>query len=174
MWETDLPVERLQLHRVYRERNWNTNRSTDLTVRRTALYSEKNVHMSHVLFQPITNTAHSCTQCVTIVTQYTDTSTIALVRDKFTEDLHVMGTVPVSPDTCKSRQHNYVQKGKSSVKKPPAVKETFILLSCRDRNRSSFSVSLPNSARNSTFQLEFVPYYILHLLFDMITLLVTE
>ena len=53
------------------------------------LYSEKDVHMSHVLFQPITNTAHSCTQCVTIVTQYTDTSTNTLVRDKLTEKLHV-------------------------------------------------------------------------------------
>jgi len=74
------------------------------------LYSEKDVHMSHVLFQPITNTAHSCTQCVTIVTQYTDISTIALVRENFTENLHVTGTVPVSPDKCKSRQQNCVQK----------------------------------------------------------------
>ena len=66
--------------------------------------------MSHVLFQPITNTAHCCTQSVPIVTQYKDTSTIALDRDKFTEDFHVTGTVPVSPDTCKSRQQNCVQK----------------------------------------------------------------
>jgi hypothetical protein len=66
--------------------------------------------MSHALFQPITNTAHSCTQYTPVVTQHRDTSTIALVKDKFTENLHVTGTVPVSLDTCKSRQQNYVQK----------------------------------------------------------------
>ena len=66
--------------------------------------------MSHVLFQPITNTAHCCAQCISIVIQYTDTFTVALATDKFTENLHVTGTEPVSLDTCKSRQQNYVQK----------------------------------------------------------------
>jgi len=66
--------------------------------------------MSHVLLQQIKNTAHSCAQCTAIVTQYTDISTVALVRDKFTENLHVTGTGPVSPDTCKSQQQNCEQK----------------------------------------------------------------
>jgi hypothetical protein len=66
--------------------------------------------MSHVLLQPITNTAHCRAQCIAIVTQYTDTSTVELVRDKFTENLHVTGTGPVSLDTCKSRQQNCEQK----------------------------------------------------------------
>ena len=66
--------------------------------------------MSHVIVQQITNTAHCCAQCISIVTQYTDTSTVALVRDKFTENHHVNGTGPVSLDTCKSRQQNCEQK----------------------------------------------------------------
>ena len=66
--------------------------------------------MSHVLFQQITNTAHPCTQCSPIVTQHRDISTVAPVKDKFTENLHVTGTGPVSLDTCKSQQQNYVQK----------------------------------------------------------------
>ena len=74
------------------------------------LYSKTHLHMSHVLFQPITNTAHCCAQCISIVTQYTDTSAVALITDTFTENLHVTGTEPVSLYMCKSRQQNSVQK----------------------------------------------------------------
>ena len=66
--------------------------------------------MSHAILQPITNTAHCCAQCISIVTEYTDTSTVALVRDTFTENFHVTGTGPVSLDTCKSRQQNCEKK----------------------------------------------------------------
>jgi hypothetical protein len=50
MWERDLPLERLKLHCVYKERNWNTNRSADLTLRRTPTLFGKDVHISHMCY----------------------------------------------------------------------------------------------------------------------------
>ena len=110
MWETELSPEPLQLHRVYKDRISNSKRSKVITLRPTGTLFKTHVHMSHVLFQPITKTAHYCAQCISIVTQYTDTFTVAMATETFTENLHVTGTEPVSLDTCKSRQQNYVQK----------------------------------------------------------------
>jgi hypothetical protein len=70
------PPERLMLHRVCKDNMRNTNRSTDLTLHPNKTLFGKDVHMSHVLLQSITNSAHCCTQSITIFTQYTDTPTI--------------------------------------------------------------------------------------------------
>ena len=58
MWETELPPERLQLHHVYR-----TVTEIPIAVQiylcvELPLYSKTHVQVSHVSFQPITNTAH--------------------------------------------------------------------------------------------------------------------
>jgi hypothetical protein len=62
-------------------------------------------------------------------TGHTDTPTIALVKGKFNEKFHVIGTVPVSLHKCKSHKKLF-KKGKPNVKKPPAVKNIFKLYSC--------------------------------------------